>query len=205
MHAGFPDYPEDKENFILNFLLQNNYRGITKTGKQFLHLANAGERRYQQQDSPLSRKYIPDTPGKSFYHSTPVLPAIKGILEPVIDPLCRLRREVGGIEKNQVKRNPKSRDEIGPYCLNTSLAGTENCVRIDIGCNNHRYLRKLVRDEAGSDPDLQYTVTRFHLLPGCFEQEIRISVGLVYLGLIEGHCMKNAPSWAKRDCLAVIP
>ena len=74
----------------------------------------SGQRRYQEQDSPPGRKHIADILGKPFYHCTPGFPAVKGILEPVVHPLFRLCRQIGGIEEDKVEGAPETGKKVSP-------------------------------------------------------------------------------------------
>ena len=122
------------------------------------------------------------------YHPAGVT-AIQGVLQPVIDPLFRLRRKIGRVEEDQIECASYPGKEVASHHVYTRTSGAECRVRVDVCCHDIGYQCKLTGDESGTSTDFQNPITRLHLIFCGIEQEVCIGFGLVNLRQIMGHVM----------------
>ncbi len=123
----------------------------------------------------------------------PFAATIESILEPVIDPLFRLRGKIGGIEEDKVEHAPYPAEEISPDNSETFSFGTFRCMGIDISNNNAPGLFETGCYGPRTRTDFEDPVPRPDFLLSGPEQEIRVRFRLVNLRGIEGHYRKNWP------------
>ena len=116
--------------------------------------------------------------------------AVKRILQPVIDPLLRLCREVRGVEEDKIKPAPKAGEEIGSHCIQSFLPCAECRMRIDVGYHDITVLYERRGDPTGAGADLQHPIPGPYLGLCCLKEQKRVGLGLVYLRRIIGHDRK---------------
>src|SRR5208283_909423 len=182
--------PEHEKFLVLHVLLPYHFSQKTATGKYLPYFGKPGERGDQKEDPAPRGEHIADRCSTPLNDHPTGRAAVERVLQPVIDPLVRLCREVRGVEEDKIEPAPEAGEEIGSHCIQSFLPCAECRMGVDICYHDIARLYECRGNPTGAGADLQYPVPGTHISQCRFQEQKRVCLGRIYLRRIVGHDRK---------------